>query len=70
MRLRMGGGGGGYKKPDGYCYFSDYCEGVVYDYGCYAFKIHVGNVSNCTGVGVKSPDGFCASEVIRHAGAI
>jgi len=44
---------------DGYCYFYDHCPGVIYDHGCYAYKVQVGNSSNCTGVGVKSTDGYC-----------
>jgi len=49
----------GTENPDGYCYFYYNCPGVVYNQGCYAFKIQVGNVSNCTGVGIKSPDDYC-----------
>ena len=48
----------GIHGSDGYCYF-DYCRGVVYNQGCYAYKIYVGNVNYCNWGGAKSPDGFC-----------
>jgi len=44
---------------DGYCYTNNCTVGVVYSQGCYVYKIYVGKLNECTGIGVKLPDGYC-----------